>query len=124
MGGLGVERRLSFHSVLRIAGWEIQVPPRDPVEFGRRWVPWVVGVWKAQPTKPVVVGFKAVEPLNSPIGDPVRVVGVSWYLVVPNLGGSAVPASFGVYVETEVEDGEEATDVLWVVLSHPPSVVH
>ena len=122
--GFGVECSLSFHSVLRITGWEIQVAPRDSVEFGRRRVPRVVGVWEAQPTEPVVVGFKTVEPLNSPIGNPVRVVGVSWYLVVTNLRGSAVPASFGVYVETEVEDGEEATDVLRVVLSHPPSVVH
>ena len=84
----------------------------------------MVGVGEAQPTEPVVVGFQAMEPLNSPIGHPVRVVCVSRYLVVPNLGSSAVPASFGVYIEAEVEDGEEATYVLRVVLSHPPPVVH
>ena len=83
----------------------------------------MVGVGEAQPAEPVVVETNALQPVDGPVRHPVRVVVLTRYSIVPNLGCTAVATPLGVHLQVDAQRRKETPHVFRLVLPQPPPVV-
>src|ERR1035438_268581 len=123
VAGLLIEQRLAFTRALRIVHGQRHVAPRHAADFGLGRIPRMMGVGKAHPAEPVLLGCLLFEPANRPIGDPVRVIPLAGHGVELHLRGIGIASTGGVHIELPVHDLVKTTKRLGVLFVHPLGVV-